>query len=74
MDMKHYWQNLAAAEKAELAKALDTEVAYLSQIAHGHRQAGPVFARDIETATRSEVTRYELRPDVFGRRQAMTAS
>lgn len=35
-----FWVDLGPAEKIELAKNADTSVAYLSQVANGHRGAG----------------------------------
>lgn len=39
-DFKTFWASLTADEKRELAKKADTSVAYLSQIATGHRGPG----------------------------------
>ena len=35
-----FWKELERDEKAELAEKADTSVAYLSQVASGHRGAG----------------------------------
>lgn len=40
MDFKTFWVSLKADEKTALAKDAETSVAYLSQVAHGHRNAG----------------------------------
>lgn len=46
---------------------------YLSQIAHGWRRASPALARVIEDGTGGEVTRTQLRPDIWpGLRAAST--
>jgi DNA-binding transcriptional regulator YdaS (Cro superfamily) len=42
-------------------------------IARGHKKAGPVLARRIESATRGEVSRELLRPDYFGSSQREAA-
>lgn len=57
-----------ADRRAALAKRLATSPQYLWQIATGWRDKRPsaLFARKIEEATEGAVTRYELRPDVFG--------
>lgn len=34
------WESLSPEEKLRLAESADTCVAYLSQVAHGHRRAG----------------------------------
>lgn len=38
IEFKDYWQGLLPDAKASLAKRLHTSVAYMSQIAHGHRK------------------------------------
>ena len=37
-EFKDYWRKLSPDEKNSLAKRLHTSTAYLSQVAHGHRQ------------------------------------
>lgn len=38
----------------------------LYMVSKGHKQAGPLMAAAIDKATHSEVTRADLRPDIFG--------
>ncbi len=40
MTFQTYWERLDADEKRMLAAKAETSVAYLSQVAHGHRRAG----------------------------------
>jgi len=56
------------ARRAELARQLSTSRDYLWQIATGWNGRRVTAERciAIETATDGVVTRYELRPDVFG--------
>ena len=49
-----------------VARECDTSIAYLSHIAYGHRQASHKLAKRIEAATGGQVTKEELRPDIFG--------
>jgi len=51
-----------AALAADLRCSADT----LYMIAHNHKRPSPRLARRIEVATAGEVTRVELRPDIFG--------
>lgn len=37
IEFKEYWRTLSPDEKNSLAKRLHTSTAYLSQVAHGHR-------------------------------------
>lgn len=65
MDMKTYLAKLNHEEKVSFAKQAKTSVAYLSQLAHGHRKAGLKSIHAVEKATDGQVTRYDLRPDIF---------
>lgn len=40
--------------------------ATLYMIASGHKKAGPKLSARIEAATDNEVSRHDLRPDIFG--------
>lgn len=64
MMFKDYFSSLSSDEKSSLASAMGTSVAYLSQIAHGHRKAGANLLLKIESATSGKVTPYDLRPDL----------
>lgn len=60
---------LKDTERAErLAKSCDTSVAYLKQIAYGHRKAGTRLTLQIEE--HSSIGRKTLRPDVYAPRAA----
>ena len=63
MNFKTYYRNLTASEKSALASRLDTSLAYLSQLAYGHRKAGAKFLLRIEKATGGKVTPTGLRQD-----------
>ena len=63
MDFKDYWAELPADDKKMLAERLDTSVAYLSQLAYGHRKAGARFLLQIESATDGIVKPSGLRSD-----------
>lgn len=39
-NFRELWSSLSPDEKRSLAEKADTSVAYLSQVAHGHRRAG----------------------------------
>lgn len=64
MDLKAY---IRERGRADLAKALKTSPAYVSQLAYGQRRVTGEMAVKIERATDSDVTRVELRPDLFHR-------
>lgn len=64
MNLHTYWTSLDPIGKRDLARRCGTSVAYLSQLANGHRQAGLAMCRTLERET--PVTRSVLRPDWFG--------
>jgi hypothetical protein len=51
---------------AQVAADADCSHETLYMIAKGHKRAGSLLAGAIDKATRGEVSRYDLRPDVFG--------
>lgn len=51
-------------ESIATAAGCSRETLYL--IAKGHKQCGPKLANRIEVATNGEVTRFDLRADLFG--------
>lgn len=57
--------------RAKLADDCNTSVNYLWQVANNWRgrQAGIALVKKIEAATDGAVTRFDLRPDVFGNAQ-----
>lgn len=50
----------------ELARRLNLTPATVNQWVQGSRPVPPERCRAIEDATRGAVTRYDLRPDIFG--------
>lgn len=49
-----------------LAAAVDVSASFVSQLVRGDRPVPAKLAPVIEEATGGRVTRYKLRPDVFG--------
>lgn len=62
-----------AGSQTSLANLIGAAPAFVSQWVNGRRPVPPRFAREIETATGGKVTRYDLRPDVFGAAPAAAA-
>jgi len=52
--------------KSEFCRSIGMSPQFLPQILSGKRPLPPRFAIQIERATNCRVTRYELRPDIFG--------
>lgn len=57
--------DLFGTQKA-LADELGTDQSFVSQWVTGKRPVPPQFCREIERITAGKVTRYQLRPKVFG--------
>lgn len=64
-EFRDYWSGLGPTEKRALAEACDTEVNYLTQIAHGHRKAGSKLCRAIHEKSDRAVRLSSLRPDIW---------
>lgn len=61
------WLAKASTEQREtLAKEARTSVAYLWQLAGGHRKASLKLAKALQDASSGALTIEGLRPDVFG--------
>lgn len=67
MKLSDYLRKLTPAARETFAKRSETKVAYLYQVAGGHRSCGPKLAVRIEQASRGAVTKQELRSDLFGK-------
>ena len=56
----------AVGSPSKLAQAIGVNRQFVHQWLHGARPVPPARCISIEKATGGTVTRYELRPDVFG--------
>lgn len=69
MDLREWLHAATGEEREEMARAASTSVAYLYQLAGGHRRASANMAIAIETATQASVPgtvpRGRLRPDYW---------
>jgi len=63
MDLPSY---LEEHEARELAAALGVNPSLISQWKIGYRRISPETAIRIERATNGDITRADLRPDIFG--------
>lgn len=59
--------------QAKLAREIGCSSVLVHQMLHGRRAVSPRLCLPIETSTGGVVTRYELRPDVFGTHPAAPA-
>ncbi|MCW0316213.1 hypothetical protein NB724_001364 [Pantoea ananatis] len=63
--MKKYWNSLSREERSDLASKVGYSPGYLRLVFTGHKKAGFILAQKLETETQGEVTRAELRPDIY---------
>lgn len=66
MDLLTYIEDMD--RRKELAAAVGTDPGYLWQVATGWkgRKPGIDLVKKIEAATNGEVSRHDMRPDIFG--------
>lgn len=55
-----------SADLADIAAQAGVATSTLYMVTLGHKKIGPQAARRIEVATGGEVSRHDLRPDIFG--------
>lgn len=65
MNIKKYIKPMDSKELELFAKNAGTSVAYIRQLASGHRKAGMKSIGGIVTASQGVVTASDLRPDIF---------
>lgn len=64
MDLQQWLRDASPDERERVATAVQTSVAYLYQLAGGHRRPGIDLAKRL--ASETGVPRAALRPDVWG--------
>lgn len=74
MDFKSYWFGKSQEGRAAFAERVQRSPGYLQLVAGGFRKASPQLANTIQDETAGEVTREEMRPDVFGPPRHTTAA
>lgn len=65
MDKKKYWRSLSSIEKQALADKLNVTKTYLSNVFNEFSQVSATLATAIDKATKHQVTKKALRPDIF---------
>lgn len=65
MRFPELWNRLTPASKVALVEKIGTSYAYMSQLAHGHRNPSPALCRRLVAADR-RLTLKALRPDIWG--------
>ncbi|MCX8649961.1 helix-turn-helix domain-containing protein [Gilliamella sp. B2776] len=66
MKLSHYLNQLPKGGKSQFAKEIDVSKSFLCQMASGKANVPIRVAKKIEEHTHGQVTKAELRPDVWG--------
>lgn len=67
MTLEEYFRDKPRGAKVDLARGLGISKTWMSLLTSGRSVPSPELAHLIERLTRGQVTRKELRPDLFGR-------
>ncbi len=65
MTLLEWLRQNSQPERLKMAEEAKTTVAYLYKLAGGHGKPGWRICSRIEHATEGQVTRHELRPDIY---------
>lgn len=65
MNAKEFLADKGPEESERVAKRAGTNLAYFKQIASGFRKASGPLSLRLERETDGELTRHELRPDIY---------
>lgn len=65
MTLSEYFQQLPHGAKQQLAKQVGISKPWMSRLIRDHGHASAELAKRIEQATSGQVTRADLRPDLF---------
>lgn len=60
-----WWKYRTATEKRRMAKHLGCSFSTLRQAGQGHYRVSPQLALRIERYTQGDVSRHDLRPDIY---------
>jgi DNA-binding transcriptional regulator YdaS (Cro superfamily) len=66
MTLQNYFKGRKRGAKAEMAEKLGISRTWMSQLISNRMVCSPELAVEIERLTNGDVTRKDLRPDIFG--------
>ncbi len=66
MNALQFLQNHSRAEIERVCVKADTNFAYFRHLAYGNRRPSPQMCQRLEAASEYQLTRAELRPDIYG--------
>ncbi|EBP2042059.1 helix-turn-helix domain-containing protein [Salmonella enterica] len=65
--MKEYWDSLTKEQQCKLAGNVGSTTGYLRLVFNGYKKAGFSLAKKLEEETAGEITKSDLRPDIYSK-------
>ncbi|MGR9097190.1 transcriptional regulator [Klebsiella quasipneumoniae] len=65
--MKEFWDSLNKEQQSTLAASVGSTPGYLRLVFNGYKKAGFNLAKKLENITSGQITKYDLRPDIYSK-------
>ncbi|WP_108569160.1 transcriptional regulator [Klebsiella pneumoniae] len=65
--MKEFWDSLTKEQQSSLAASVGSTPGYLRLVFNGYKKAGFNLAKKLENITSGQITKYDLRPDIYSK-------
>lgn len=65
--MKEFWDSLTKEQQSTLAASVGSTPSYLRLVFNGYKKAGFNLAKKLENITSGQITKYDLRPDIYSK-------
>ncbi|HID5455655.1 TPA: transcriptional regulator [Klebsiella pneumoniae] len=65
--MKEFWDSLTKEQQSTLAASVGSTPGYLRLVFNGYKKAGFNLAKKLESITSGQITKYDLRPDIYSK-------
>lgn len=65
--MKEFWDSLTKEQQSTLAASVGSTPGYLRLVFNGYKKAGFNLAKNLENITSGQITKYDLRPDIYSK-------
>ncbi|AXS44320.1 TPA: helix-turn-helix domain-containing protein [Klebsiella quasipneumoniae subsp. quasipneumoniae] len=65
--MKEFWDSLTKEQQSTLAASVGSTTGYLRLVFNGYKKAGFNLAKKLENITSGQITKFDLRPDIYSK-------
>ena len=65
--MKEFWDSLTKEQQSTLEASVGSTPGYLRLVFNGYKKAGFNLAKKLENITSGQITKYDLRPDIYSK-------